>query len=95
MTPLERAIDLAGGIAPLARLIQQQPATVSAWLNRGRRRGRIVAPAEHCPSIELALRGAVTCEELNASVRWDVLRLGWERAQAAVSEAATASAQAS
>lgn len=90
MTPLERAIDLAGGVAPLARLIGEKPATVSAWVTRGRRRGRIVAPADSCPSIELAVRGQVTCEELNPAVRWDVLRLGWQRVQVAVSEAATA-----
>lgn len=90
MTPLERAIELAGGVAPLARLIGEKPATVSAWVNRGRRRGSIVPPAEYCPSIELALQGKVTCEELNPKVRWEVLRLGWASLQGAVSEAATA-----
>lgn len=60
-TPLQRAIDLAGGQVALARLIgdgvKQQH--VSSWVNHCKR-----LPAERAVQIERALKGAVTREEL-------------------------------
>lgn len=78
---LERALELCGGVSGLARRLNERPQTVSAWLTRGRKRGRMTVPAEHCPSIELATKGRVRCEELAPKVRWDVLRMGWSAAE--------------
>lgn len=65
-TPLERAIELAGGTTKLARdLGLTGHATVYQWTKT-----RI--PAEWCPRIE-ALTG-VRCEELRPDVAWGVLR---------------------
>lgn len=70
-TPLERAIDIAGGMTALARKLSERGrdikghATVYQWkLSR--------VPAEYCPDIE-AVTG-VPCEELRPDVNWSVLR---------------------
>ena len=41
---------------------------VEHWVKVGR------APAEHCPLIERATSGAVTCEQLRPDIEWSVLR---------------------
>lgn len=63
---LERAIDAAGGLTALARLLGlKSHAVIHQWrLNR--------VPAEHCPSVEGAT--GVRCEELRPDVNWGVLR---------------------
>lgn len=68
MTPLERAIDAAGGTAALASAIGVASSAPSMWKSRGN------VPAEHCPAIERATGGAVRCEELRPDVPWGVLR---------------------
>jgi DNA-binding transcriptional regulator YdaS (Cro superfamily) len=68
MTPLERAIDKAGGVSALASAIGVAASAPSMWKARGN------VPAEHCPSIERATGGAVRCEELRPDVAWEVLR---------------------
>lgn len=68
MTPLERAFDAAGGISALASAIGVAASAPSMWKARGR------VPAEHCPGIERATAGAVTCEQLRPDVAWEVLR---------------------
>lgn len=74
MDALSRAIELCEGLTGLARKIEEKPQTVSAWLQRGLKRGRVRVPAEHCPSIELATEGQVTCEQLRPDVKWWVVR---------------------
>lgn len=66
----ERAIDLLGGPAQAARILNVKDhryQTVQSWL-----KNRI--PAEYCPLIEQATGGAIRCEELRPDVAWGVLR---------------------
>jgi DNA-binding transcriptional regulator YdaS (Cro superfamily) len=73
MTPLDRSIDVLGGVSALAALLGIAASGPSMWRARGR------VPAEHCPSIERETRAAgnaVTCEELRPDVDWAVLRAG-------------------
>lgn len=66
LTPINRAIEQAGGITALARALKLSGhAVVHQW-----RLTRV--PAEQCPDIE-ALTG-VKCEELRPDVNWAVLR---------------------
>lgn len=74
MNPLEKAVQICGSQAELARRIEEKPQTVSAWVKRAQRRGVLRVPAEHCPSIEEATGGEVVCEQLNPDVKWSVLR---------------------
>jgi DNA-binding transcriptional regulator YdaS (Cro superfamily) len=66
--PLERAIELAGGITKMAAALGlNSHSVVHQWrLNR--------VPAEQCPEIEKLTEGAVRCEELRPDVSWEVLR---------------------
>jgi len=65
MLPIERAIQAAGGISALSRLLGFPfPSTVSNWRIAGE------APRDQCPAIERAINGAVRCEELCPSVTW-------------------------
>jgi DNA-binding transcriptional regulator YdaS (Cro superfamily) len=66
-SPLDRAIELCGGLAKFAAAIGQTSQTVSNW------RARKI-PAEHCPVIERATGGEVRCEQLRPDVQWGVLR---------------------
>lgn len=68
MDAVHKAIDLLGSQSALARALDEDIGTVSAWLRRGN-----VGP-EYCPLIELATGGRVTCEMIHPTVRWDVLR---------------------
>jgi DNA-binding transcriptional regulator YdaS (Cro superfamily) len=76
MSALSKALNIVGGPAKMARQLGERQQTVSAWDRRGK--GRV--PAEHCPGIERATRGAVRCEDLRPDVEWWVLRHGWEHA---------------
>lgn len=67
--PLAKAASIVGSKASLAHLLGVTKAAVSQWTEIGRR-----VPAEHCPRIEGATRGAVRCEELRPDVEWHVLR---------------------
>lgn len=62
MTPLERAIEKAGGATQLAAFRGLRQSAVSNWKSRG------VVPEEHCPWIEEAT--GVTCEELRPDLTW-------------------------
>lgn len=65
-TPLNRAIEAAGGITSMARQLNlNSHAVIHQW-----RIKRV--PADICPDIE-ALTG-VRCEELRPDVNWAVLR---------------------
>ena len=60
-TPLERAIDIAGGASALASAIQVAASTPAMWKARGR------VPAEHCAAIERVVGRAVTRQDLRPS----------------------------
>lgn len=64
--PVERAAKLLGSQNALAALLGVSKAAVSQWKDQR-------VPAEHCPLIEQATKGAVKCEELRPDVAWDVL----------------------
>ena len=58
-SPLERAVEIAGGQSALARKLGLKQANVWHWLNRAEH-----VPAEQAIAIELATGGAVTRAEL-------------------------------
>ncbi|MDP3650922.1 MAG: YdaS family helix-turn-helix protein [Rhodoferax sp.] len=65
-TPLERAVDIAGGMTKLARSLGLTGhATIYQWKKKQ-------VPAEYCPDIE-GLTG-IQCEDLRPDVNWAVLR---------------------
>ena len=68
MKALRQAIDGLGGQSILARSIGVVPQVVNNWLARGN------VPADHCPAIERATKGAVRCEDLRPDVDWAYLR---------------------
>lgn len=68
MNGLDAAIRIAGGQSALAGLIDVVPQVVNNWVRRDN------VPAEHCPKIEKALAGKVTCEELRPDVDWEYVR---------------------
>ena len=68
MRPIEQAIRAAGGVSKLAAALGVKPQHVCNWAVRRQ------VPAERCPSIERATRGAVRCEDLRPDVDWSVLR---------------------
>ena len=67
--PIDQAAAIVGSKASLAHLLGVTRAAVSQWSETGRR-----VPAEHCPRIEDATKGAVRCEDLRPDVLWQVLR---------------------
>ena len=87
--PLAVALDICGGPTGLARKMAEiaeskvLPQTVSAWMTRGK--GRV--PAEHCPDIQLATGGKVSCDALRPDVKW------WVVAKIAASHDAAANDQ--
>ena len=66
---IEKAAEIAGGVAKLASKIGVTASAVSQWISGHRR-----VPAERCPQIERATSGAVRCEDLRPDVPWHVLR---------------------
>ena len=76
-TPLDRAIEVMGGISKLAAAIGERPNVVSNWRMRG---GNV--PERHCASIEIATHGAVT--------RRDFHPTDWQRIWPELAEKAAA-----
>lgn len=75
---LKRAAEILGGQAAVARALgYEDRRSVSPWFTTDRD-----LPAEHCPTIERATAGAVTCEELRPDVDWSVLRTPTDKAGA-------------
>lgn len=58
-----------GRAASLGRELDITSVLISQWANGTRQ-----IPAERCPEIEKATKGAVTCEELRPDVDWAYLR---------------------
>jgi len=62
---LQKAVDLAGGQLPLAKMIGVRQGDVWKWLNRAKRE---VPPAEYAIPIERAVGGQVTRHELRPDI---------------------------
>lgn len=75
-TPLQRAIDAAGGVGALAAKIGIGQTAVSNWKAR---QGPV--PVEHCAAIELATEGKVTRKDLRPD--------DWQRVWPELAEPAT------
>lgn len=58
-SPLSNAIELAGGLTALARVIGVKPPTVSQWLTLKR-----PIPVDKCVAIEIAVKRQVTRKDL-------------------------------
>jgi DNA-binding transcriptional regulator YdaS (Cro superfamily) len=54
-----------GRTAQLAAAIGMHPVLISQWAHNAR-----PVPSEHCPQLERATEGAVTCEEMRPDVTW-------------------------
>ena len=65
MSPIEKALELVGGVAGLARRLPSKPSVqrVSNWRERG-------VPSDECPGVERAVSAAVTCEDLRPDICW-------------------------
>ena len=62
-TPIERAVDLAGGQKALADAINVKPAMVWQWVN-----GHRPVAAHHCLPIQQATEGQITVHDLRPDV---------------------------
>ena len=62
-----RLYELLGTGEEIARRFGLSKQSVSAW-----QAGKV--PAQYCPLLEEATCGLVTCEELNSSVPWGIVR---------------------
>lgn len=63
---LLKVSGLVGGQARMAELLgYTDRRNVWPWFSTGRR-----LPADHCPALERAAHGTVTCEQLRPDVRW-------------------------
>lgn len=60
-TPIERAIEIAGGVVALSQLLGVTAPAVSQWKRAG-------VPAERCLAIEQATGGAVTRYEMRPDI---------------------------
>ena len=61
MTPLRKAIKLAGGLSALAKKLDADPQVVSNWRKRG-------VPPNRCADVEAAVSGQVTRYQLRPDV---------------------------
>lgn len=69
LKPIAMACEVLGSQAALAAVIGRSPSMVNQMI-----KGVRPIPAEHCPLIERATRGAVRCEQLRPDVDWGFLR---------------------
>jgi DNA-binding transcriptional regulator YdaS (Cro superfamily) len=65
MSPLDKAIEYAGGVTALAEKLGVRQSVVSNWRTRG---DEPRAPAERCIAIEAATDGVVTRYDLRPDV---------------------------
>lgn len=59
MNPIARACEIVGGVSRMAAYLKVSAPTVSQWVSEKR-----PVPLDHCPFVEQAVGGAVTCEQL-------------------------------
>lgn len=64
MNAVEKAVEIIGTRAKLARACSQPPQAVTRWLRSGR------VPARRALAIEAATGGKVTCQDLRPDVEW-------------------------
>ena len=69
MNKISEAVQEAGGITALARLLGVKPPTVHQWVS-----GVRPVPPMRCLDIERVTNGKVTCEQLLPNQPWSVLR---------------------
>ena len=62
MNAIQRAIEIVGSQAELARACNQKPQALTRWVRTGK------VPAHHCLAIETATNAAVTCYDLRPDV---------------------------
>lgn len=65
MNAITEACTALGGQRALATALRISAPTVHQWINGARR-----VPEDRCPEIELACKGAVTCEQLRPDLTW-------------------------
>ncbi len=65
MNAITEACTAVGGQRALALALRISAPTVHQWINGARR-----VPEDRCPEIELACKGAVTCEQLRPDLSW-------------------------
>lgn len=63
MLPFDRAVEIVGSKAKLARAIGVTPQAISQW-------NPSLLPLEACTAIELATEGRVRCEALRPDTEW-------------------------
>jgi DNA-binding transcriptional regulator YdaS (Cro superfamily) len=68
LTPIQRAAEVAGGAAELARVADVSIQAAYQWIN-----GKRPVPAERAPLIEKAT--GIRCEELCPGVPWSIVRV--------------------
>jgi DNA-binding transcriptional regulator YdaS (Cro superfamily) len=61
-SPIAKAVEAAGGLTSLAKLIGTSKGVVWAWVDRGR------CPPQYAKKIEQALDGRVTARDLRPDV---------------------------
>jgi DNA-binding transcriptional regulator YdaS (Cro superfamily) len=59
ITPIEKVINLLGGVTACARLVGVSPPTVHEWKTHKRK-----VPVERCQQLEELVNREVTCEEM-------------------------------
>lgn len=65
MNTLQNAATIVGSQAAIASLLGVTPGAVNQWIT-----GNRPFPVEHCPKVEEATHGAITCETLRDDVAW-------------------------
>lgn len=68
INPISKAAEIIGSRTALASVVGVSRGAVWQWEHERR------IPAEHCPSIERATKGAVRCEEMRPDVDWAYIR---------------------
>lgn len=66
---LNTYLETHGAAVSLSRALKVTPAVISQW-----KCGVRPIPAHHCPMIEFATGGKVSCEELRPDIEWGYLR---------------------
>ena len=59
ITPIEKVINLIGGVTVCARLVGVAPPTIHEW-----KTGKRKVPVERCQQLEQLVDSQVTCEEM-------------------------------
>lgn len=76
MDAFNQAIELVGGPSKMLAKLKERPGRERLKLGHlwHWRKPNVVVPAEYCADVVSAVGGAVTHEQLNPDVDWDLLR---------------------